>query len=388
MQNRQYFIDPYLKEYSTKLVSSTKIDGKHHAVLANTIFYPEGGGQPGDLGYLNDTKVIDVYEQNGVIYHVCENEIKAPIVVCKLDWQRRFEHMQYHTGQHILSAILYRHFNYQTCSFHLGTNYSTIDIDTKKLTPKEIDEVENFVNNLIQDNVLIKSYFINPEEPTQLDLRKQPQDLEDIRIVEITNFDSAPCCGTHLKTSGEVGLLKIIKTEKHKYLTRIYYHCGMKAFSEFQEKHKTITTLARLFSTSESGVLDRVTAELESKKELEHNYKKLQKQVFNLKAQSLVKKTKNNLIETTLDDQDSFDDAQHLADEILAQGPFTVIISVGNRLLITHNNKSGLHCGNLIKQFVQDFDGRGGGNASFGQVFFPSKNKMDQFIGQIKKQLS
>lgn len=388
LQNRQYYLEPYQKEFTTNLKSSTMINDQYHVVLENTIFYPEGGGQPADTGLINDVKVLDVYEQDGIIYHICESEIQSQIVNCRIDWQRRHNHMQYHTGQHILSAIFYRHFNYQTCGFHLGSDYSTIDIDAERLTEEEILKAEQLVNDLIQKNVAITSYFINRDETNKFDLRKQPQTATDIRIVELADFDSVPCCGTHLQNTGEVGLLKIIKAEKNKSLTRIYYHCGMKAFLDYQAKHNMIATIAEAFSTSESEVLNRVTTELNRKRELEQDYIQLQKQLMFYEAQDLISKNETNIIVTALEDHDSFDQAQNLANAILAQGNYLAMISVGQRLLITHNLETGLDCGQIIKEHGSKFGGRGGGGASFGQVYFPTKDQMDLFKNKLKELLN
>ncbi len=387
LQNRQYYLDPFLSEFDTSIVSASLIEDKYHVVLENTIFYPEGGGQPSDQGYLNDSKILHVYEKDNQIYHVIADKLYESKVKCRLNWDRRFYHMQHHSGQHLMSAVFYHYYNYQTKGFHLGEDYATIDISTPTLSNKIIADAETRINKLIYQDIPIRCYFITKEQIGRINLRKKPTIDQDIRIVEFAGLDAVPCCGTHLKSSGQVGLLKIIKTEKYKSLTRIYFLCGQQAQQDFQFKHNIIVALAHSFSSSEGDVLERVESEIESKRALAQEYKHLQKQAAYYQAKEIVHKAEKDLIIVNLDARKSTDYAILLADEILAIGNYIVIITVNNRLVLAVNRTAAFHCGKSMKKYLSEYDGRGGGNAHLAQAYFPTKEKMKQFIIQLENSI-
>lgn len=387
MRTRQYYLTPFSKEYTTKLISSSLINNEYHVVLANTIFYPEGGGQPADRGYLNNSKVIDVYEKNGTIYHIVDNQLQNDTVKCILDWEHRFYYMQQHTGQHLMSAVFYRNYNYQTKSFHLNNEYATIDIATPQLAKQMIVDAEIKINQLIYDSIPIKCYFTTSDQLQELDLRKQPQVKQDIRIVELEGVDAVPCCGTHLKNSGQVGLIKIIKTEKHKKTTRIYFRCGLKAFQDYQDNFNTVSTLANRFSAAHQDTLRIVTGELDLKKQLEHDVSELKKKLFHLQVKELIEKTHGQIIEYAFDDQ-PIETAQLFVREILACGKFIAAVSTGNRLIIASNLNSGFNCGKMVEKYAPQLSGRGGGNSSYAQVYFLEKNKLERFKDLIRTHIN
>lgn len=385
MQNRQYYLNPYQTVFQAKVTASEKSGDQYHIVLDNTIFYPEGGGQPSDSGFVDEIPVIDVYEQDGLVYHVLPELPKSNLVECRIDWQRRFYHMQHHTGQHLLSAIFFREFGYQTWGFHLSEDYSTLDITASDLPDELVKDAEIKVNRLIQADKSIKTYFISESvnQGTNL-LRKEPQVDSSIRIVEISDYDAVPCCGTHLSTTGQVGLIKIMKTEKIRGMTRIYYRCGEAAFRDYQDKFETVAKLALMFSSSDQDVLARVTGELERKRELEQNYKTIKQQFLAYKAAEIVSQTESQLLVHHLGHHEDIDTAQSLAREILALGSFFVLITVGNRVLLSHNLNAEINCGLIVKNHGLPLGGRGGGKKDFAQVYFPSQTELDAFITTVK----
>ncbi len=389
MQTRKYYTRPYLTEYTTKLVSKTEINGQYHVVLKNTIFYPEGGGQPADNGFLNDIPVLDVYEKDNQVFHILPQPITTAVVNCKINWERRFYHMQHHSGQHVMSAIFYRHYNYQTHGFHLGADYSTIDIATESNSTDFLTEAEEKINQLVQSNLPIKTYFVSETDQLDLNLRKEPQvETDDIRLVAIEGVDAVPCCGTHLKRTGEIGLIKIIKTEKQKKLTRIYYRCGQAALKDYQLKHNTITKLAQLFSSADHHVFERVTAELDHKKQLENQIYKVQQQLFSYTAQELVNQADQGLILAPLEGEANLDLAQILIKEIHAITKALVLVIMENRIFLAQNLDSQLDCNDLIAKYGRPIGGRGGGRADFAQVYFPTQLKIEEFIAEIKSQFN
>ena len=177
----------------------------------------------------------------------------------------------------------------------MGEDYTSIDISLSEVTPKMVKEIEDKVNEIIYKNVEVKTYLKDIEEAKKLPLRKQPKVDEDIRIVEIDGVDFCPCCGTHVKRTGEVGILKIIKTEKSKGATRIYFQCGRRAFEDYSKKHDVISTLNETFSANENTLLKKVEKYLEDVKEKENQIKELKKELVLYEAQKLLKMQRNRL---------------------------------------------------------------------------------------------
>ncbi|WDC84731.1 alanyl-tRNA editing protein [Caloramator sp. mosi_1] len=177
-----------------------------------------------------------MFEENDTVYHVVDKKIEKNNVKCTIDFERRFDHMQNHTGQHLLSSVFITLYDAPTNSFHLGDDYVSIDIGLENITDEIVKNVEDRVNELIFKNIPVKSYIVNNEEAKKLPLRKLPPTDVNIRIVEIEGIDYSPCCGTHVRNLGEIGMVKILKTEKYKNMTRVYFKCGKRLLRDFQEK--------------------------------------------------------------------------------------------------------------------------------------------------------
>src|SRR5690554_4550463 len=214
MTRKIYWENPYLYEIDA-LVEEKKIkDNKFYVKLNRTIFYPNmSGGQPGDKGTIDGIKVLDTYEESNKIIHVLEKNISQLKVKLKIDSTVRFDLMQQHTGQHLLSGVFYNLFNAETVGFHLGEEYVTIDITLDEISIDEIKKVEQMCNKIIQSNFKVKSYFVTNDNVHLIPVRKPPTVNEDIRIIEIEGFDYSPCGGTHVSYTGEIGLIKIRKWE-------------------------------------------------------------------------------------------------------------------------------------------------------------------------------
>lgn len=389
MQKRQYYLEPFLKEYKTTLKSCTILGDHYHVLLENTIFYPEGGGQPCDTGYINNQLVKDVYEKAGLVYHVLASPITGPEVTCVIDWELRFYHMQQHSGQHLLSAVLMHEFDYPTRSFHLGTDYTTIDIEGPELTETLISEIENEVNALICQNRAIRAYFVTASEADDRPLRRTPKVSENIRVVEIEGYDQVPCCGTHLTNTGQIGLVKIIRVEKHKKLLRVYLRSGKSALSDYQTKHRIVADLNAIFSATEDDLRQKIAGELEQTRTLIGKYKELRKQVQVYQAQEITQAARvqgQMIIEVSLA-EDAMEEAPHLAKQVLALGDFFVLISMNQRIVLA-TNLTQFNCDQLIKTYAPQFAGRGGGKPDFAQAYFPTESDLDKFVNIVKEHLT
>lgn len=226
--------------------------------LDHTYFYPEGGGQPCDLGRINTLNVLDVQNRFDGVYHFVSGLLSVgDKVICKVDPIRRLDMMQQHTGQHVLSHGLESLFDAATIGFHLTENNLTVDAD-KKLTAEDMIALEAYCNALVRQNLKVFVHYPDPRTLESMPLRKQPKVTEGIRIIEIEGKDFSPCGGTHLKTLAPIQLIKIKRFENYKAGTRIEFVCGGRALSDYSEKNALILALSSLLSSAPDGLTDSV----------------------------------------------------------------------------------------------------------------------------------
>ncbi len=250
MTERLYYSDSYLGTFEARVVDRLEVNGQPAVILDRTAFYPEGGGQPSDRGTLNRVEVVDVQtrESDDEVLHILSATLDKEAVTGVVDRARRFDLMQQHTGQHILSQAFVHTANAETVSFHLNPDPSegalTIDLSQAALTPAQIDQAEEFANVLVYENRPVIARFVNDEELRSLPLRKPPKVDRAIRIVEIQGFDWSACGGTHVARTGEVGVIKIVKAEKRGTETRIEFRCGHRALIDYRRKHQLISQAA------------------------------------------------------------------------------------------------------------------------------------------------
>ena len=208
---RLYYDDPYLFGFDAEVIERLEWEGKPAVVLDRTAFYPTGGGQPHDVGTLDGVRVMDVVEReiDGAVVHVLEEALHADSVKAHVDLERRFDLMQQHTGQHILSAVFVDLLDANTVGFHLSEEYATIDVDKAPLSQAQIDEMEQMANRIVFNNYPVEARFMTDEEVARLPLRKPVAHKGPVRIVEVENTDFSACGGTHVFDTGEIGMIKI-----------------------------------------------------------------------------------------------------------------------------------------------------------------------------------
>jgi alanyl-tRNA synthetase len=230
---RLYYTDAYAREFDATIVDRIDVDGRPAVLLDRTAFYPTSGGQPHDTGTLGDARVVDVIDRDdGSIAHVLDRRIEPGSARGVVDWARRFEHMQQHTGQHVLSAAFDRTLSARTVSFHLGTERSTIDLD-RDLAPGRIAQAEAEANRIVWEDRPVAVRFVTDDEAATLPLRKEPLRAGRLRIVEVEDFDLSACGGTHVARTGAIGLIAVSGFEKYKGGVRIEFVCGGRALRDF-----------------------------------------------------------------------------------------------------------------------------------------------------------
>lgn len=274
MTEQLYYQDSYIKDFEAVVLSCIPNGNHFEAVLERTAFFPEGGGQCADTGVLHienrKIKVFDVQERNGEIIHFIDEEIlPGQTVIGELEFQERFSKMQQHTGEHIISGIVHRRFGYENVGFHLGKEEVTMDYDGP-LTVKELRSIEYEANQVVAENREIRAYFPSTEELEKIPYRSKKELQGKIRIVEIQDCDICACCAPHVKTTGNVGFIKITNAIRYKGGMRLWIACGMRALEDYNQKEASVVQISNMLSAKQQEVTDavkRLTEEIQQLKE-------------------------------------------------------------------------------------------------------------------------
>jgi alanyl-tRNA synthetase len=381
MTKRLFEEDVYLKEAYCKIIGKSENESRKFLELDSTIFFPEGGGQPSDTGMIGDAMVLHVYEEGEKIYHEVDIFPLEGDVKCTLDWKKRLDHMQQHCGEHILSGVALKEYGYQNKGFHMGEDYITVDIDTKSITDEMVKNIELKCNEAIYENRDVQIITVDSvEKAKEYPIRKMPDINEDIKIVNIVDTDCVACCGTHPDKTGEVGLVKILRTQKYKGMTRIFFKCGMRAFEDFQKEHEIITTLNRKYSSDLETLIDRNEKESIRLVELKNDLKNLRKQLSIYDAKTLVKESKGQKISRIYQDK-SVDELEFIVSQLMDMGSYEIILSSGKdkRIVYVNNTGNGKSCGKVFKENIKNYNGRGGGKDTKAQGSFSENDDLIKF---------
>jgi alanyl-tRNA synthetase len=396
MTKKLYHEDQYLQEFSSEIIEETEVDGKPAVVLKQTAFYPTSGGQLHDVGSLNDTAVVDVIEdEKHQIVHLLEEPLKGQRVKGLIDWQRRFGHMQQHTGQHVLSQVFLKEFEAETISFHLGEESATIDLDQSGVDHDAINRVEILANRIIFENRSVVAHTVSKSELNRFPLRKAPTVEGRIRIIEVKDFDYSPCGGTHCSQTGEIGILKISRYENYKGGTRIHFICGLRALKDYQRKSAIIKHLTTSMSSSQGELHQNIQKLQENFKFLRLEYDNLKKQVLDNEAQVLCserKKMGNIYIVKRLFENRDQKEVKILAKKILNTVSDTVILfgtkSEGKAsLLFQRSEELSFDMGQLMEKACTVINGRGGGRPQQAQGGGPDVDKLAIALQDIENTL-
>ena len=259
MTEKIYLENPYLRKINARVVEKKYMNNKYYVKTDKTIFYPNfADGQPGDRGFINGVKVLDVYEDRDDIIHVVKENIQSDRVELHIDWDNRFDYMQQHSGQHLLSSVFYKLYNGETIGFYIGKECLYIDVNMRKIDEYEVEKIEQFANKIIYSNFPIKSYTVEKNKLSKLPIRSEPLPNSNIRIVEIDGIDFSPCYGTHLKSTGELGIIKIKKVEEYKDHIRVEFMCGYRAFKDYSQLNTQIKKVCNLLECEGEKLYDRV----------------------------------------------------------------------------------------------------------------------------------
>ena len=452
--NKIFQKNPYLKTLESS-VSSLNYDKKTaELILTDTIFFPTGGGQSCDKGFIkfNENKypVIDVYEADKEVVHVIsiKNFVgKLPEegskIELEIDWDHRFDNMQRHCGEHILSGVIYKLFQGTNKGFHMGEEYITIDMDFSqsdysKLTWQMAEKAELEANKVIWKGSSVHTdYFDNRELASKLPLRKTLAFDEDISVVTIGDFsepdDCVACCGTHPRFASEVGLLKIYKIESNKGMSRIYFEAGNRAFNTYQKQFNTLYDMSLRLSTSTTDIVNAYESQLSHINELKKQLSNFRGSAIRHEIQEIISKLmkKNNSSENPKNDDwknlknearntqadekanageqlelessvSVFNYTEFSVDDILNISKKLFILDKDNNciknhliamvcasentiILLSDGSKDTRNCAKLAELAREKFQGKGGGKPVSARIYFPDRNNLDKFIKYISQ---
>lgn len=370
MTQKIYIKNPYLTELHAKIVSNEYRNGKFYIKLNRTIFYPHmAGGQPRDKGKINNIPVVDVYEKKGEIIHVLQDNPLDNDVNLSIDWNTRLEHMQSHTGQHILSASFHKILNVNTISFHIGNNTTYIDVDSSYISNKDLERVESFANYILFSNFKINSYYVDKYEASNLPLRNSPSVESNIRIVEIDNLDFSPCGGTHHRRTAEVGIIKILKTSKIKDYIRIEFNCGYKALKDYRSKNHIVNNISQTLAISNKDIIPNINKLIETRESLDKENNLITSKLLDLKQRELEYHSANYkgfiIISDILNDY-TFDNIRNLVLSLTDNDDTIVLLGLEksdkSQIIIGQSSNIDIGIKQIFNDLINNMDGKGGGN--------------------------
>jgi alanyl-tRNA synthetase len=381
MSTRIYYTDPYCLEFDATVtaIAPAPADapadaaGRWRVVLDRSAFYPTSGGQPFDTGTLGAARVLDVSDESGPVEHITD----APLDVGQrvhgvIDAVRRRDHMQQHTGQHILSAAFDRLLNVRTESFHLGATSATIDL-AREVTPAEIARAEEAANTVVWDDRPVAVRFVSPEEAATLPLRKEPKKDGELRLVEITEWDLSACGGTHVARTGEVGIIAVKAWERFKGASRVEFVCGVRALATFRELRDAVSGSVRLLSVLPGELPAGIERTLNDSKELRYQLRQATQKIAEHEAETLAAGAEAiggaKCVIAAVDGYDA-GSLKALAISIAREpGRVAAVITGGSpaAIVVTRSADVALDASAILKSMTARFGGKGGGKPEMAQ---------------------
>jgi len=282
-----YYENTYLKTFSAQVLDCCK-QGQNYAVVLNrTAFYPEGGGQPADIGVLNTVNVLDVHEHDGIIVHTTDKPLNVGSTVTGgINWTYRFSLMQQHSGEHIVSGIVNRLFGLDNVGFHMGSKAVTVDFNGD-LNEDNIALIEFLANEAVYRNTPLQITYPSADKLSVLNYRSKKELTGKVRIVTVPGYDVCACCGTHVATTGEIGIIKLLYSQRYKGGSRVNLLCGSKAVADYNEKEKSVTAISILLSSKTEEVQNAAARLLEENTTLKQQIVALHDQIFESKAANI-----------------------------------------------------------------------------------------------------
>ena len=374
MTERLYYTEPHLREFDASVVAVERSGGRTLVRLDRTLFYPTSGGQPFDTGQLGAARVVEVTDTDaGDVVHVVEGEMLSAgsMVHGAIDWERRFDHMQQHTGQHVLSAAFERLSGTRTVSFHLGAGSATIDLD-RELSPAQIASAEDEANRIVWENRPVAIRFVDAEHAARLPLRKESVRQGTLRLIDVEEFDLSACGGTHVARTGAIGLIGVVSTERFKGGLRVEFVCGTRALVRLRTLVGVVAGSVRLLSVLPEDLPSGIERLQGEAKEQKRTITGLQTELSRFRAEELVAAAEDwsggRLVMRAVDADAAA--LKALASAVTGRPGHTVILVSSTTpplVVIARSQDVGVRANEVVGALTTTFGGRGGGKPDFAQ---------------------
>ncbi len=373
MTERIYYSDPYCRRFEAVVTRTFDHEGRHAVTLDRTAFYPTSGGQPYDIGRLGDVAVVETVDLDDAVAHIVAEPLPAGgRVTGEIDWRRRFDHMQQHTGQHVLSAAFDRLFDNRTMSFHMGGDVSTIDVQ-REARPADVERAVDAANAVVWDDRPVSIRFVSPEEAAALPLRKEPVREGPLRLIEVEAFDLSACGGTHVARTGAIGLIAVLGAERFRGGTRLTFACGGRALAALRTYRDAVAGSVRSLSVLPAELAAAVERMQGEGKELRKTIKNLQESLATHEAaRILAGAAESGGVRVAVQVLDGWDapGLKAIASAMAAPGRAAVaLVSASSPafVVIARSAGVGADAGAVLKQLIERFGGRGGGKPDLAQ---------------------
>jgi alanyl-tRNA synthetase len=370
---RLYYRDPYLREFEATLLDTVSYGGQTALVLDRTAFYPTSGGQPHDVGSFHDVRVTDVVDTDaGQILHIVDRAPSTTALRGTIDWTRRFDHMQQHTGQHVLSAAFDHLLGVRTESFHLGTGSSTIDL-AREVTPAEVARAEEEANRVVWEDRPVAIRFAAAEEAASLGLRKESKREGMLRLIDIEGFDLSACGGTHVARTGAIGIIAVSATERFKGASRITFLCGGRALQGFRSLCDVVAASVRAVSVVPEelpGAIERLQGDAKDlRRQVKDFQMRLAAQEADALADAAAPRGSLKLVAAALPGWDVAA-IKTIASRIIERpGHVAVLLSepAPSSIVVARSPDLAVDSGAILKALIARHGGKGGGRAELAQ---------------------
>lgn len=356
---RLYDENSYIREFDARVLSCEEGKNGYEVVLDESAFFPEGGGQPADQGFLNDVRVTDVRDKKDYVLHICSQSLKpGSLVHGRIDWERRFLHMQQHSGEHIFSGIVHRLHGYDNIGFHMGKDFVTVDF-SGLLTEEEIAEAEKQANTVVLTNERILAEYPCARELETLEYRSKKEIDGAVRIVTVPGADVCACCGTHVKRTGEIGPIKVTSSEHYKTGIRLTLEIGWRALEDYEEKHRNVKAISALLSVKPEETAAAVQKQQELMQELRLQNNGLKQRLFEMMVKEIPEGQEKTVI---FEDGLNAVEIRKLADMLSERTGLAAVFSGsdgdGYKYVVCSRQKDAAALG---KDLNRELNGRGGG---------------------------
>lgn len=393
---RLYYADSYCARFSARVIERLSWEGRPAVVLDRSAFYPNSGGQPADRGTLGEVEVLDVVvrEEDGAVVHVLARAVQQAEVRGEIDWVCRFDYMQQHTGQHILSAAFEQLLDADTVGFHLGAEASTVDINVARLDPEAVIPVEELANRVVWEDRPVDTRFVGPDELAALPLRRPPAVEGPVRVVEIAapgaergdgsspgrplgSFDVNPCGGTHVARTGEIGLIKIVRLDHRGDETRVEFLCGGRALRDYRAKNGMVNQLSTRLTVGHWELDQAVERMQDEAKHLRQDLRRARKRLLKVEAADLAEAAiahgPYRVVQRVWQAREP-GELRALAQELMRRsGVVALLAGIGERTHLCFACAEGvdLDVASLLREACAQLEGKGGGQPHMAQGSAP-----------------